>query len=144
MADNITLNLGSGGDVLAADDIGPGVKYTRSKITIGAAGDNDGDISNSNPMPSKLNPTTSFVASTQVTVNITPEVQLGNNISTRGVVLKSSSGNIGKIFIGLTGVTTSTGFELNAGDSISIPVSNSNLIYATADTDNLILCYMVI
>ena len=144
MSDNITLNLGSGGDVLAADDIGPGVKYARSKITIGADGTNDGDVSNTNPIPSKLNPATALVASVQVTVNTGAEVQLANNVATRGVTLKARSGNNGKIFIGLTGVTTSTGFELNAGDSVSIPVSNSNLIYARADTDSLILCYMVI
>lgn len=50
MADDITLNAGSGGDTLAADDIG-GVKYTRSKITLGADNTNDGDVSSSNPMP---------------------------------------------------------------------------------------------
>lgn len=37
MADNTTLNAGSGGDTLASDDIG-GVKYPRSKISLGADG----------------------------------------------------------------------------------------------------------
>lgn len=37
MADNTTLNAGSGGDVIASDDIG-GVKYQRVKLSVGADG----------------------------------------------------------------------------------------------------------
>src|SRR5687768_8585333 len=50
MADNTTLDSGSGGDTLATDDIG-GVKFPRSKIVIGADGSNDGDVSSANPLP---------------------------------------------------------------------------------------------
>lgn len=52
MADNTTLNTGSGGDTIASDDIS-GVKYPRSKIVIGADGTNDGDVSAANPLPVK-------------------------------------------------------------------------------------------
>lgn len=50
MADNTTLNPGTGGDVVASDDIG-GVKYQRVKLVLGADGINDGDLSSVNPMP---------------------------------------------------------------------------------------------
>lgn len=50
MADNIELNPGSGGDIAAADEIA-GAKYQRVKMTIGADGVNDGDVSGANPMP---------------------------------------------------------------------------------------------
>jgi hypothetical protein len=50
MADNTTLNPGVGGDTAAADDI-DGVKYQRVKLTLGADGVNDGDVSASNPIP---------------------------------------------------------------------------------------------
>jgi hypothetical protein len=50
MADNTELNPGSGGDIAATDDIA-GVKYQRVKLTLGADGVNDGDLSGSNPMP---------------------------------------------------------------------------------------------
>ncbi len=53
MADNTTLNTGSGGDTIASDDIG-GVKFPRSKITIGADGTNDGDVSSANPLPALI------------------------------------------------------------------------------------------
>lgn len=50
MADNITLQPGSGGDTCAADDVG-GVKFPRGKITLGADGSNDGDVSDTLPLP---------------------------------------------------------------------------------------------
>lgn len=50
MADNTTLNTGSGGDVVASDDIG-GVKYQRVKLIHGVDGTNDGDVSRTNPLP---------------------------------------------------------------------------------------------
>jgi len=50
MADNTTLNTGTGGDVIATDDIA-GVKYQRIKIVQGADGVNDGDVSSTNPLP---------------------------------------------------------------------------------------------
>lgn len=50
MADNTTLNTGTGGDTIATDDIA-GVKFQRVKIVIGADGTNDGDISAANPIP---------------------------------------------------------------------------------------------
>jgi hypothetical protein len=50
MADNITTNPGTGGAVLASDDIG-GVQYPRTKLVIGADGVNGGDVSAANPLP---------------------------------------------------------------------------------------------
>jgi hypothetical protein len=50
MADNTTLNTGTGGDVIATDDIS-GIKYQRVKVTLGADGVNDGDVSATNPIP---------------------------------------------------------------------------------------------
>lgn len=52
MADNYTANAGSGGDTFAADDVA-GVKYPRVKLAVGADGVNDGDVSATNPMPTK-------------------------------------------------------------------------------------------
>jgi hypothetical protein len=49
MADNINLNAGAGGDVVAADDIG-GIKHQRVKVEYGADGSAT-DVSNSTPLP---------------------------------------------------------------------------------------------
>lgn len=53
MADNTTLNLGSGGDTIASDDIG-GVKYQRIKLVHGNDGQNSGDVSNAVPLPVQI------------------------------------------------------------------------------------------
>jgi hypothetical protein len=53
MSDNTQLNPGSGGDIVAADDI-DGIKYQRVKLTLGADGINDGDLSAENPLPVSL------------------------------------------------------------------------------------------
>lgn len=50
MADNLTLNSGSGGAALATDDIAA-VHYQRQKLILGADGTNDGDLALANPMP---------------------------------------------------------------------------------------------
>jgi hypothetical protein len=49
MADNVGITPGSGATA-AADDIG-GVLHQRVKLTLGADGVSDGDVSSSNPMP---------------------------------------------------------------------------------------------
>jgi hypothetical protein len=49
MADNTTLNPGTGGDVIASDDIG-GVKYQRIKAGFGADG-SYADVSEATPLP---------------------------------------------------------------------------------------------
>lgn len=61
MADNTTLNTGSGGDTIAADDIG-GVKYPRSKLIHGADGVNAGDVSTANPLPVSIYAGTTAIA----------------------------------------------------------------------------------
>lgn len=50
MADNTVLDPGTGGDVVAMDDIA-GVKYQRVKLVLGADGVNDGDVASGNAMP---------------------------------------------------------------------------------------------
>ena len=53
MADNLTMNSGSGGSSIAADDISS-VFYPRCKLIHGADGVNSGDVSTSNPFPTDL------------------------------------------------------------------------------------------
>lgn len=50
MADNTTLNTGTGGDVVASDDIA-GVKFQRVKLIHGADGTNAGDVAVANALP---------------------------------------------------------------------------------------------
>lgn len=50
MADNVETNAGTGGAVVASDDIA-GVQFQRVKIVVGADGVNDGDVASGNPLP---------------------------------------------------------------------------------------------
>jgi hypothetical protein len=79
MADNTTLNTGTGGDVIASDDI-TGVKYQRVKITLGADGVNDGDVSSSNALPVSLPSIPSGTNNIgDVDVLTLPSIPAGNN-----------------------------------------------------------------
>ena len=51
MADNTQVPIpATAGDIIASDDVG-GVKFQRVKLTVGADGVNDGDVSSGNPLP---------------------------------------------------------------------------------------------
>ena len=50
MSDNIIINPGVGGAIVATDEIA-GIQYQRIKLIHGNNGINDGDISNTNPLP---------------------------------------------------------------------------------------------
>lgn len=99
MSDNITLNSGSGGDTAAADDIS-GVKYQRVKITLGADGVNDGDVSSSNAMPVSL----ASVPSHAVTNAGTFAVQAA----------QSGTWNVGTV-TAVTGITNAVAVTDNGG-----------------------------
>lgn len=70
MADNVVLSAAVGtGDTVAADEISS-AKYQRVKITLGADGVNDGDVSSSNAMP------ITHAALTELAAAIDTEVQV--------------------------------------------------------------------
>jgi hypothetical protein len=51
-----------------------------------------------------------------------------------GVCVKALSANTIPVYVGFSGVTTSTGYQLNAGDSVCGQLSNTNLIFVIATT----------
>ncbi len=81
-----------------------------------------------------------FVAG-QTSVGIS-EVQLPNNPVYMSVTVKANNANSGTVYVGLTGVTTSTGFELGAGESVSLPVDNTNRIFVISDATSQTISYV--
>ena len=135
MADNVLLNAGVGGDIIAADEIPAlsGIKFPRCKITLGADGVDDADVSSSNPMPILFNPASAFAGTGQTTVG-TLSVQLTTKTALRGVIIKAMAGNVGKIYVGSdNSVLISNGFELIPGDAVCLPVNNLNLVWCISD-----------
>ena len=64
-----------------------------------------------------------------------------------GVVVKASALNCGTVFVGLSDVTAGTaeatdGFPLAAGENVTIEVTNVNLIYVIADTNNQLVYWI--
>lgn len=62
---------------------------------------------------------------------------------TRGVLFKALNTNSGVIYIGNSGVTTSVGFPLDAGESVVVPIS-SGKIYVIAEAVAQELAWMTL
>lgn len=80
--------------------------------------------------------TQSYFITDQITVGLSV-VQLSSNIIENSINIKASSSNNGNIYIGNSNsLTISNGYELVAGESITLPIIDSNLIYLIADLDS--------
>lgn len=72
------------------------------------------------------------------------QIVVATNAATRGVVIKAMPENTGIIYIGLSGVTSTTGFPLEAGETVTIPVDDADKIYALASIDNQALAWIAV
>jgi len=84
--------------------------------------------------------TTAVVNVGQRTVNTTAvQVSASSTVPTNGIIIRALSTNAASIFVGGSGVTTSTGYELVAGESVSF-TCNLNTLYiisVASTTDNI-------
>lgn len=127
MADNTTLNTGTGGDVIATDDIG-GVKYQRIKLVIGADNTNDGDVASGNPLP-----VTGSISAVGVS-NVVSVAAVGvSSIPITDVRVSSGALRVSSIVaIGVssmptTAVTQSGGWSIGVSSAPTTTVSSANL-----------------
>lgn len=70
----------------------------------------------------------------------TSELQLANNPLSYSVTVKALNGNSAVVYVGVSGVDASNGFELNAGESISLSIDNTNRLYVIASDINQKIC----
>ena len=71
----------------------------------------------------------SSASSNQKTVTTAgTSVQLQTN-TCKSLTIKALAGNTDKIYVGDSGVSSSNGFELSAGDIVSLAIDNSNKIH---------------
>lgn len=170
MSDDYTiLNPGIGGDVMdetaVSYDAAPLVRKRPRVVVTGEGADdvvtttgtlpNDGDIglvvrearkgqstsANSIPVVVASDQTVgrSNVIVFQEIIG-TSETQLSDNAISLSVTIKSMDSNNGVVYLGIFGVTNSNGFELSAGESISISIDNTNRLYAIASLIDQKLC----
>ena len=89
-------------------------------------------VSSSAPLPVKT-PLPATILAGQKAVTATAAA-LATNTLVNGLCIEALSTNLISVFIGPSGVTTSTGLELAAGATYCPSVSNSNAIYVIAST----------
>jgi hypothetical protein len=131
MADNVQINAMTGGPTIAADDIGAGVMVQRVKVGYGP----DGaliDVHEGMPLPTTL-VSGALVGSARVTVpDAGTPVALPAGLQVYGVTVRALLDNTGVIYVGGPAMTAASGFELAAGDAVSLDVTDPSAIYIDA------------
>lgn len=112
MADNTTINVGSGGDVIATDDIA-GVKHQLVKVEYGAA-DSATQVSATNPLPvSEPRPSTPTLA--QVASSATSVTLQAANTNRLSWICVNDSTQVLYVKFGTTASATSYTYRLVPG-----------------------------
>lgn len=84
--------------------------------------------------------TTTFNAKATVTTAGT-RVQLASNTA-KSITIKAAIANTGTIYVGNSAVAAANGYELLSGDSVSLDISNSNLIYIDSSINTQSVTYI--
>ena len=120
MSDNTILNPGTGGDVIATEDPGLGYKIPVSKIRIGAADIDGGDVTITNPFPIAI--TDGYIG--QVTVK---NSSVAATDIDRALVVALSPNS--------TGIVTPK--KSTAANQTSIPASLSNITLLSSNSTRM-------
>lgn len=155
MADNTTLDQGSGGDTLRTEDVG-GVKVPVSKIYLGASGVDGGPVTTANPFPTK--PVSGSLVSLLLGGNATPvslsnplPVSGGLGVLVGGVPIASSnpiptstqSGSVTALLLGGNAAPVSLSNPLPVSGSVGLllagsPASSGNPLFVSGGLGVLI------
>lgn len=119
MADNVTLNPGLNGAIVASDEI-LGVQYQRMKLIHGADGVNNGDVSTVNPFPVASPSVSPVDRSGTIATGGTAQVLMSANSSRRGFTLQNNSSGI--LYINITnGIASSSSLQISVGSLYESP-----------------------
>ena len=131
MADNVQANVGTGGDVIAADDIAS-VKYQRIKLIHGADGVNAGDVATGNPLP-VVQTGTPALPTGAATAAKQPALGTAGTASTDVITVQGIASGTPQPISGT--VTANAGTNLNT--STLALETGGNLATVKTNTDNL-------
>lgn len=94
----------------------------------------------------KVTGTTNLFTNNQTSVTTTAAALSAVSINaTFGVIVKALNANTAAIYIGTSSsVTSATGYELGAGENISIPVNNANLLWVISASGTQTVCWIAI
>lgn len=137
MADNVTLNSGSGGAVIATDDDGT-AQHQYVKVEFGGDGTFTKVTTTAGLPISEIGRAAviHFQSSIPTTAGGTA---LASNACKEATV-KNRLSNSAIIWVGITGVSASNGYELNPGEAITLKVNNTNLIYCLSASGSQTVC----
>ena len=131
MADNTTLNTGTGGDIIATDDVttlngsaSSGVKVQRVKVMFGD--DNSArDVSDTYPLPIYPPASQNLTSrSGTITTGGTAQQLMASNTSRMGWALRNNSnGSLWINELGSTAIIGQPSFEIKAGEYFESPTS---------------------
>ena len=113
MSDNLGYTEGAGAEV-ATDDVG-GIQYQRIKLTLGADGVNDGDVSSSNPMP---------VAAYGELIEAIEAMRQAIHTLTRTIGLAQVNPLTGRMLVDPSGVTSPVSGTVSANQSGTWNITN--------------------
>lgn len=124
MADNVTADPGTGGAVFATEEIG-GVHFPNTKLTVGAAGVNEGPVSAANPLPVQESGGAMSLLSRILTILSSP-MGFDRSLSRQRVTAVVESGTVTTVTT-VTTCTTVTGLTNIDGRNGSMLINQSNL-----------------
>ena len=67
---------------------------------------------------------------------------LGGSAACKEVVIQAATTNTGIVYVGASGVSTTTGIALNAGDAFSFNIDNIDNVYVIASAVNQAVSYV--
>jgi len=119
MSDNVVLNPGLNGSIVASDEI-LGVQYQRNKIVLGANGVNDGDVCKTNPIPVYFPVVSPIDRSGTITLGGTAQQLMAANPVRRGFSIQNTSA--GTLYFNVTNGSASTSSkQIAAGATYQSP-----------------------
>lgn len=133
--DDIITAIGTipaGGDATAANQV--------SEIALLTTIDTDtGNIKTNTD--SVVTPTAIYTGKTTVTTAGT-QVALASSQTIKSVTIKALSTNTGFIYVGNSGVDSTNGFQLSAGDTVSLDLTNLSTVYIDSSVNGEGVTYL--
>lgn len=107
------------------------LKMPASKVYLGANGVNGGPVSSANPMPVGGSTAAPVIGQSTgiVTANVDVQVSTSPTTLKNGAIISAPDDNGDTVFVGYSGVTTSTGFPIPPGGQMPWPGIDVSTLY---------------
>lgn len=139
MADNVQLNSGSGGALIATDDDGT-AQHQYVKVEFGGDGTFT-KVTTTAGLPISEIGRAAVIHFQSAIPTTASGTALASNACKEATV-KNLLSNSAIIWVGVSGVSAANGYELNPGESVTLKVNNTNLIYCLSASGTINVCVL--